>query len=124
MRVRQLWRQFVLKVGETGALKLVRRVLFEKSHLSPFLPIMREQLPEKLARIYGDKSYPGAEAEESHPAHQQQQPAKGRLLADFFLRSKECLNPLIGPLLFWYCLVFFSIITTYFSAGIALTYGT
>jgi hypothetical protein len=44
-------------------------------------------------------------------------------VADFFLRSKECVNPIILTLLAWYGLVGFAIITTYFTATMALVYG-
>lgn len=45
------------------------------------------------------------------------------MITEFFFRSKECLYPLMFPLLIWYGMVCFAIISTYFTTTMAIVYG-
>ena len=47
------WNDFIKRLQIKRNLK---RILFEQSHLTPYLPIMKENSMKKYIRIYDDKS--------------------------------------------------------------------
>ena len=61
-------------------------------------------------------------AQGQHPSHKKVK--RGQMISDFFFRSKECLYPLMFPLLIWYAMVCFAVVSTYFTTTTAIVYGS
>jgi fumarate reductase subunit C len=122
MNSKNRW-QLKLALLSSFFLKVLRRIIFKHSHLSPYLPIIKEELSDKVIRIYDDDAYAAKTeiADRSH--HHNRQGKREEIFSNSALVSKECYNPIMPRLMVWYVFVFISIIFTYFVTGIALVYG-
>ena len=58
MRLKTTWQALSDRLKKSNFLKMLRRILFEQSHLAAYLPIMKESLMQKIFRLNDDESTP------------------------------------------------------------------
>lgn len=121
MKFKTTWQMLTERLKKSNFLKMLRRVLFEQSHLSAYLPIVKETLMQKIFRLNDDESTPSDLL--FLPHSKQHKTSISKDLADFIFITKTCLDPLSIWLMGWYSLVFASILIIYFTTGMSFIYG-
>jgi hypothetical protein len=122
MRLKRAWQSLKQNLRKSLFLKMLRRVLFEQSHLSPYLPVMKEELADKILRLYDDYTY-AIDETAKYTHHEKHRKVFHQDLSNLIFISEKCYDPINNWLIAWYSLVFSSIIMTYFMAGMAIFYG-
>lgn len=121
MRFKTTWQMLTESLKKSNFLKILRRVLFEQSHLAAYSLVMKETLMQKIFRLNDDESSPSDQPFLLHSKHHKQSISKD--LSQFILITKTCLDPFSIWLMCWYSLVFVSIIIIYFTTGMSFIYG-
>lgn len=93
-------------------IRFLKQMFSQYSHLANYLPLMAESTKERVCRL-ADKSYTSqTEAKEEE-----------RTPLNSLFPGLRILNPLEPLMLFWYSLVFLSIMYYYIEMGFVLTFG-